>query len=80
MLHTEGTVQMFRSGKWKTAIVVEKLNQPRSYKVKKKMGVCIGTIKNICWIQKAVKMKQLNCQIMKSEDVTNDEKRILEPE
>ena len=48
---------MFRNGKWKTAIVVEKLNQPRSYKVKKKMGVCIGTIKNIYWIQKAVKMK-----------------------
>ena len=37
------------------------------------MGVCIGTIKNIYWIQKAVKMKQLNRQIMKSEDVTNDE-------
>ena len=34
MLRTGETVQMFRDGKWKPAIVVEKLNEPRSYNVK----------------------------------------------
>ena len=34
MLHTGETMRMFRDGKWKPANDVEKLNEPRSYKVK----------------------------------------------
>ena len=32
ILHTGEAVQMFRDGKWKPAIVVEKLNESRSYR------------------------------------------------
>ena len=37
MLHAEETVQMFRDGIWKLAIV-KKLNEPTSYNVKTENG------------------------------------------
>ena len=50
MLHTGETVQMFWDGKWKPAIVVEKLNEPGSYNVKTVNGSMYRRNQKHLWV------------------------------
>ena len=89
MLHTGETVWMFRGGKWKPAIVVEKLNLPRSYSVKIENESMYR--RNRKHLLKTESDKDQAIELfndededkivhVKSEDVTSDEERIVEHE
>ena len=71
---------MFRDGKWKPAIFVEKLNEPRSYNVKKESESIHRKINNIYWRYKSNEYQTIElwddedeAKIVhiKSEDITN---------
>ena len=83
MLHTGETVQMFRDGKWKPAIVVEKLDEPRSYNVKTENGRLKHLLKTESDEDQTIELSddkdETKIVHRKSEDVTNDEERIVEP-
>ena len=86
ILHTGETVQMIRDGKWKPAIVVEKLNEPRSYNVKTENGSMY--MRNRKHLLKTESSEDQTIELsdedehktmpVKSEDVTSDEERIVE--
>ena len=86
MLHTGETVQMFRDGKWKPAIVVEKLNEPRSYDVKTVNASMYK--RNQKHLLKTESVGDQTIELsddededkivhIKSEDVTNDKERLV---
>ena len=80
---------MFRDGKWKPAIVVEKLNEQRSYNVKTENESMYR--RNWKHLSKTGSAEDQTIKLsddedeskiahIKSEDVANDEERIIEPE
>ena len=80
---------MFRDRKWKPAIVLENLNEPRSYNVKMESGSMYRRNQKHLLETESDEDKTIELSDdedeakivrIKSEDVTNDEERIVEPE
>ena len=79
---------MFRNGKWKPAIVVEKMNEPKRYNVKTENGsIYRRNWKHLLKIESDEDQTtelshdedEAKIVYIKSEDVTNDEEKIIKP-